>query len=78
MNRSLAIRLCLFLALVTSSLTSAQNPDFTGTWVGQTWTIHSDFAPLSPDSCGVTEVIECSAGSMVLRLDLLDLTHDAA
>ena len=34
MNRSPAIGLCLFLALVITSLAFAQAPDFTGTWAG--------------------------------------------
>jgi len=34
MNRSLAIGLWLFLALVVTSLAFAQAPDFTGTWAG--------------------------------------------
>ena len=34
MNRSLAIGLYLFLALVITSMALAQAPDFTGTWAG--------------------------------------------
>ena len=34
MNRRLVIGLCLFLALIITSLALAQAPDFTGTWAG--------------------------------------------